>query len=86
LQGLFALNSPFIQHQAEALGARLAPAPGQTTPRRIALAYSRLYQRPPTPSELAASQRFLLGREADPSAWVQYAHALLVGNEMLFLD
>ena len=46
----------------------------------------RLFQRAPTDAELSAAQRFLAGREGEASTWSQYAQALLVGNEMLFVD
>jgi hypothetical protein len=48
--------------------------------------YARLFQRPPLPVETAAATRFLSGRETEPEAWSEYAHALLASNEMLFVD
>lgn len=79
LQGLFALNSPFMQQQAEVLGK-------WAMSRSIAEVYGRLFQRPPTVRESAMAQAFVQGREADAAVWVQYAQALLAGNEMLFVD
>jgi len=86
LQGLFALNAPLLQQQADALGRALLAAPAAALPERVRLAYGRLFQRPPTARETGAALRFLTGREQDPAAWSQYAHALLASNEMLFID
>lgn len=79
LQGLFALNSPFMQHHADALGKW---AMGHD----VSAVYARLFQRPPTPREAQAAKVFFTGREHDEAAWSQYAQALLAGNEMLFVD
>lgn len=86
LQGLFALNAPFIQQQADQLSLRLLNLPSSQLSDRIQTAYTTLFQRFPTAREAAAATRFLTGREQDPTAWAQYAHALLASNEMLFID
>jgi len=82
LQGLFALNSPFMQERADVLGkwmqAQGAGYLGRT--------YERLFTRPATERETRAAQAFLSGREADAAVWSQYAQALLATNEMLFVD
>jgi len=79
LQGLFALNSPFIQQQSSVLGQW---AKDHST----AEVYARLFQRPPSPREAEVARLFVSGREGDPAVWSQYAQALLAGNEMLFVD
>ncbi|MBL9130628.1 MAG: DUF1553 domain-containing protein [Verrucomicrobiaceae bacterium] len=79
LQGLFALNSPFMQQQADILGARAMSRP-------VEALYERLFQRAPSAREAGVAGAFLQGREADAAAWSQLAHALLAGNEMLFVD
>jgi len=79
LQGLFALNSPFVHQLSETLG-RWAKA------NTLEQTFTRLYQRSPSPRERAAAEAFVKGREADPAIWTQYAQALLVGNEMQFID
>jgi hypothetical protein len=86
LQGLFALNSPFILKQADVLGRRLQNHPAPEVSARVKTAYARLFQRAPTEKELGLARRFLAGRESDPTAWSQYAQALLAANEMLFVD
>jgi hypothetical protein len=86
LQGLFVLNSPFILAQADALGHVLLNTDAGTLEGRISQVYTRLYQRVPSRPEKAAALRFFEGREADATAWSQYAQALLAGNEMQFVD
>lgn len=79
LQGLFALNSPFMLEQAETFGAWAAG-------RGIEAVFQQLFQRIPTGNEDRLAAQFLSGREKDAFAWMQYAQALLAGNEMLFVD
>ncbi len=81
LQGLFALNSPFMQQQADSLGAWMQKQPGG-----FDAVFARLFQRPPTMSEHDALHDFLRDREKDTAAWSQCAQALLAGNEFLFVD
>lgn len=79
LQGLFALNSPFMQQQSEVLGK-------WAMQHNVDAIYARLFGRKPSAHEAAVAQAFLSGREKDAAAWAQYAQALLAGNEMLFVD
>jgi hypothetical protein len=84
LQQLFTLNGPFIHRQAEALAANLMEQKGTET--RITVAHQKLFQRPPRKTELKIAIAFLAGNENDVTAWTQYAHALLAGNEFQFID
>jgi len=79
LQGLFALNSPFMQQQADVLG-HWAMQHG------VEDVYARLFARQPSSHEADVAKAFIRGREADAAAWSEYAQALLAGNEMLFVD
>ena len=79
LQGLFALNSPFMQQQAAVLAAWAKKRPLDDF-------YAKLLQRAPSEKERQVAQNFLLGREADLTAWTHLAQALLASNEMLFVD
>jgi hypothetical protein len=83
---LFALNSTFLQQQADALAARLEHEAAASVTDRVCCAYSLCYQRKPTSKELAIAARFFDGRPDDPKVWSEYAQALLAGNEMLFVD
>jgi len=79
LQGLFALNSPFMQQQADVLGLWAMNHP-------LDEVYARLFGRSPSSHEAEVAKAFVAGREKDAAAWSQYAQALLAGNEMLFVD
>jgi hypothetical protein len=79
LQGLFALNSPFMLEQGAILGRwAMNRSSGEV--------YARLFGRQPTPREAEVTKAFVSGREKDAAVWSQYAQALLAGNEMLFVD
>ena len=86
LQGLFVLNSAFVQQQSDALAKWLMARPQRALEDRVSEVYSRLFQRAPSVNEAGIASAFLTGRESDLSAWSQYAQALLAGNEMLFVD
>lgn len=83
MQQLFTLNSPFMEAQANALAALMKQQPEE---RRIAFAYSRLFQRKPTGNELRIGRHYLSDVDEHPEKWTQYAHALLGSNEFLFVD
>jgi hypothetical protein len=84
LQQLFSLNSPFIRSCSEALARLLINE--KDTAVQINLAYQHLFQRPPRANETELAMQFLEGNEYDLEAWTQYTQALLVGNELLFID
>ena len=86
LQGLFALNAPFMQDQADALARLVLGAPEISAEQRVTGLFARLHQREPSAAERAAVARFLAGRAGDAAAWSQCAQALLAGNELLFVD
>ncbi len=79
LQGLFALNSPFMLEQGDILGRWAMNRSSDEV-------YARLFGRQPTPREAEVTKAFVSGREKDAAVWSQYAQALLAGNEMLFVD
>ena len=84
LQQLFSLNSPFIRSQSEALARVLRNKNDNAVP--FNFVYQHLFQRSPRTSEIRLANQFLEGSEHDLEAWTQYAQALLVGNEFLFID
>jgi hypothetical protein len=86
LQSLFALNGPFIQQQADALGRLLQSDAKRSVTERVNQAYALLFQRAPAAKELALATQFLSGHETDAALWSEYAQALLDSNEFLFLD
>jgi hypothetical protein len=79
LQGLYALNSPFVQARARALVQRLSPETSAEA--RVRRAYQLLFARGPTPAEVGLAKEFLAG-----SPWEQYAQVLLTSNEFLYVD
>ena len=79
LQGLFALNSPFMQQQADAFGR-------WAMEHDVDAVYARLFGRKPSAHEAEIARAFVSGREKEAVTWSQYAQALLAGNEMLFVD
>ncbi len=99
LQGLYALNSPFITAQAQHLAERLHREHPNSFEARIERAYQLLFNRSPQENELALARDFLPiedtpadSEDSQPTpetpaeAWIQYTHALLASNEFLFLD
>ena len=86
LQSLFALNGPFMQWQADALGRNLQDDSNAPLADRITRAYALLFQRAPSARELALATKFFTGHETDAAMWSEYAQALLDSNEFLFLD
>jgi len=90
LQGLFVLNSDFMNRRAEALAVRLTKDTKESDEARIRRAFVRLYGRPAAEDEVAMGIEFLhssasRGKEA-LSRWVEYAQVLLASNEFLFVD
>ena len=83
-QGLTLLNDPFAHLMADEWGKRLAKQPGSSdeTARRMWLA---AFGRPPTDAEAQECRGFVAGREADPSAWAELAHALFNVKEFVFI-
>ena len=89
-QTLYALNSEFIQSQAEQL-TRLPEFASLTPPAsRVRRLYQRILTRTPSDQEIDEALQFLAG-QADAgapaeTAWQSLAHALMASNEFMFLD
>lgn len=94
LQGLFAINSPLLQEQAQGLVARLHQAQLENESSRIRQAYLWLFSRAPTARELELGLAYLTlpksaenaKDDASLARWHQYAHVLLASNEFIFID
>ena len=77
-QALFGLNHPFVVQQAKALVQKAAASKSDEA--KIRLIYAKLFQRSPTPDELAFAQRFVQAdttpviAEADHSKSWQYGY------------
>jgi hypothetical protein len=90
LQKLFLMNGPFVAEHAGALADRLhKDVPDETSDgdrARIDRAYRLVYSRPPTDAERTLGLEYLAGDGDAKTRWVQYAQALLIANEMFFVD
>jgi len=97
VQSLYLLNNPFVTGQARKFAARLRQvSPDSNT--RIRNAYNVALSREPTAAEILRAQDFI--KEADlmlassqnepppglSDAWSAFCQALLVGNELRYVD
>lgn len=88
LQQLFALNSPWIEKQSEAMWKRLEPLASDDA--RIDQAYRLMFSRLPADAERALAHRYLAVAGDKPeertARWQDYLQALLGLNEFHFVD
>ena len=84
-QSLYLLNSPFIEAQAKHLveSNRVKLAVGEE---RIRVIFRQIYQRDPKEWELESAKVFIDQFVPAASAWQMLGQALLVSNEMMFID
>jgi hypothetical protein len=88
-QALFLMNSPFVVEQARNLARRAEQSGAKTPAEMIKALYRFVFQRQPDQSELDAGEKFLQAQKADAaklSPEERYAQALLLSNELVFLD
>jgi Protein of unknown function (DUF1553) len=87
-QALFMMNSPFVAEQARQVAADPAITQATADPRRVQILYQRLYGRDPLPDETQAGVDFLASAKAGAgiNPIQQYAQALLLANEFVFVD
>ncbi len=93
-QALFLMNSPFVVGQAKGLARVIEEQGGRDTEARIGALYRRVYQREPTEEEVQTGSKFLAALEASENAeseeslsgWELYAQAMLLSNELMFVD
>jgi hypothetical protein len=82
MQKLFALNNPFVLDCAKSLAARVRTE-AKSKEGQIGLAHRLLFSREPDAEELKLGLGFLKG---DSDRWQEYAQALMIANEMLYVD
>jgi hypothetical protein len=93
-QALFLMNSPFVIAQAKNVVARKEFYSASTDQQRLHLLYQWAFQREPIREEVEWAAQFLHtspGAPAPPAkagltAWQEYAQALLMSNELVFVD
>jgi hypothetical protein len=89
MQKLFQMNSEFMTARAKALAARFGGCD-----ERVQKLYQTLFNRPPEADELKLAQTFLANERIpvgasdahELSRWEQYAQALLMSNELMYVD
>jgi hypothetical protein len=91
-QALFAMNSPFVIQQAQALAADPQIIAAIEPEQRVEALFGRVLGRLPSESEIAKAVHFVEEAETDSlperglNAWEQLAQVLLMSNEALFVD
>ncbi len=95
-QALYLMNSPFVVEQSTALMRRPEIKQAPDTPGRVRRIYTILYGRLPTSEEISFAEKFVTfhadGKPADDANnsdsknWQRYAQALLMSNELIFVD
>ena len=88
-QQLFVLNSPFMMEMSREFAKRLEKAAPQDS-ERLQRGWQLAYGRIPSAEEISLALDFLHSPEESEAAgqlsrWEQIAHALLAGNELMFL-
>ena len=84
-QALYLLNSPFIETQAKRLVSR-REIRAVADESRIRVMYRLAYQREPSAEELRLARQFVDNFVPSAIAWERLGQALLVSNEMMFID
>lgn len=83
LQKLFLMNSEFMSRNAAEVAKQTLSAE-TSTPSRITFLYRKLFGRSPSRPEREWAGRYLQDDETE--TWTNYTQALLISNEMLFVD
>lgn len=87
MQKLFVLNSPFMRQRSQALAERLLPEGHRSQENRVQRTYALLYGRPAESREVDLALDYLGDSpEVSESKWGDYAQALTLTNELMYLD
>jgi hypothetical protein len=84
-QALYMMNNDFVAECAGGLIKRSDVAERSYPKSRVERLYAILFARSPKESELKKAEEFL-GPEPNENQWQQYAQALLISNEFVFVD
>ncbi|MCP3695581.1 MAG: DUF1553 domain-containing protein [Planctomycetaceae bacterium] len=89
-QAMLMLNSNWVQETAEAMARRLIHSEA-TAEKRIVLAYTLAFSRPPSASELRDAQEFITNynnteKMADERAWNAFCQLLFLSNEFIYIN
>jgi len=94
LQSLAMLNSEFVRNRAKSFARRLAVEAGDDSNKRLDLAFTTAYGRPPSADERTTCERFLAAqravyakeKEPDGRAWSDLCQMLLATNAFLYVE
>lgn len=84
-QALYLMNGPLVVTCAELLLRRADVATAASETARVQQVYRILFARPPREPELQLAMDFL-GTQPSAARWQQFAQALLLTNEFVFVD
>ena len=82
-QSLYLLNSPYVLKAAEFAAQRLLTDRPKSEPHRVKLAYERIFNRPPTDSEVEAALKFVKTKPDATQAWAALCQSLWASHEFL---
>jgi hypothetical protein len=88
-QALALMNSPFVLEQARQLVQREVVGTAQNDAAKVRALYQLVLQRPPESREVRLAEQFLAASAPGTNsltALEQYAHVLLLSNELMFVD
>jgi mono/diheme cytochrome c family protein len=88
-QALALMNSPFVLQQAQQLVQRADVSTAPDAAAKVRALYQLVLQRPPESREVRLAEKFLAAPAPGTnslSALEQYAHVLLLSNELMFVD
>jgi hypothetical protein len=80
------MNHPLVQELAEQLVQRAEVASAPDLPGKVRALYRLVYGRPATEEEILLAAQYLGLHEEAAARWPWYAQALLMSNELMFLD
>jgi len=82
-QSLFLLNSPYVLKAAEFAAQRLLAERPKSEPHRVKLTYERIFNRPPTETEIEAALTFVKSKPDAAQAWADLCQSLWASHEFL---
>ena len=83
---MFMMNNPFVVDMAKYLLRRPEIAREKEPAAKVRGLYALVHGRAATREEMDLARSFIAKSGADPTAWEKYAQALLLTNELAFVD
>ena len=82
-QSLYLLNSAYVIRMAEFAAQALLTERPKSEPARVQLAYERIFNRPPTDSEVEAALKFVKAKPNAAKGWAALCQSLWASHEFL---